>query len=98
LLVGGKRLAVRRGKDVCLYMLLPCINDAWGIRRTKHAVFGIKYHLVWIPKYRKNIFNKEVSGYVKGIFEKIAEEYEFRIDTMEVMEDHVHVFIEVPPR
>ena len=35
---------------------------------------------------------------MKGIFQQIAEEYEFRIDIMEVMEDHVHVFIEAPPR
>jgi len=28
----------------------------------------------------------------------IAEEYEFIIDTMEVMEDHVHIFVEVPPK
>ncbi len=69
-----------------------------GIRRTKHAVYDLKYHLVWIPKYRKHMFDKEISGYVKTIFKKIAEEYEFRIDTMEVMEDHVHVFVEVPPK
>ena len=35
---------------------------------------------------------------MKVIFSKIAEEYEFKIDTMEVMEDHVHIFVEVPPR
>ena len=69
-----------------------------GIRRTKHAVYDLKYHLVWIPKYRKNILDKEVSEYLKVIFSKIAEEYEFKIDTMEVMEDHVHIFVEVPPR
>ena len=69
-----------------------------GIRRTKHAVYDLKYHLVWIPKYRKHIFDKEVTDYIKSVFNKIAEEYEFKIDTMEVMEDHVHVFVEVPPR
>ena len=69
-----------------------------GMRRTKHAVYDLKYHLVWIPKYRKPILDKEISGYIKDIIEKIAEEYEFRIDTMAVMEDHVHVFVEVPPR
>jgi len=69
-----------------------------GIRRTKHAVYDLKYHLVWIPKYRKQIFSKEVSDYVKAMFTRIAEQYEFRIDTMEVMEDHVHVFVEAPPR
>ncbi len=69
-----------------------------GVRRTKHAVYDLKYHLVWIPKYRKHILDKEVSDYLKVIFNKIAEEYEFRIDTMGVMEDHVHIFVEVPPR
>jgi len=69
-----------------------------GVRRTKHAVYDLKYHLVWIPKYRKHILEKEVSDYLKTIFNKIADEYEFRIDTMEVMGDHVHIFVEVPPR
>jgi putative transposase len=69
-----------------------------GIKRTKHALFDLKYHMVWIPKYRKQIFNQEISEYAKVIFSKIAEQYEFRIDTMEIMEDHVHVFIEAPPR
>ncbi len=69
-----------------------------GIRRTKHAVYDLKYHMVWIPKYRKDILDKEVSDYLKAMFNKIAEEYEFKIDTMEVMEDHVHIFVEVPPK
>ncbi len=68
------------------------------IRRTKHAVYDLKYHLVWIPKYRKHILSGEVSEYLKGVFQRTAEEYEFRIDTMEVAEDHVHIFVEAPPR
>ena len=69
-----------------------------GIRRTKHAVYDIKYHLVWIPKYRKHVLVEEVAGYTKEVLQRIAEEYEFTVDTMEVMEDHVHVFLEAPPR
>ena len=69
-----------------------------GVRRTKHAVYDLKYHLVWIPKYRKDVLDKEISEYLKAVFSKVADEYDFRIDTMEVMEDHVHIFIEVPPR
>ncbi len=67
------------------------------LRRTKHAVYDLKYHLVWVPKYRARILGGEVSRYLKEVFEQIAEEYEFHIDTMEVMEDHVHIFIEAPP-
>jgi putative transposase len=69
-----------------------------GIRSTKHAVYDLKYHLVWVPKYRKHIFDDEMREYVKEVFQRIAEEYEFDIDTMEVMEDHVHIFVEAPPR
>ena len=69
-----------------------------GIRRTKHAVYDLKYHLVWTPKYRKQILDKEISDYLKVIFKMIAEEYEFRIDVMEVKEDRVHIFVEVPPK
>ena len=69
-----------------------------GIRRTNHAVFDLKYHLVWIPKYRKHILNKEVSDYLEEVFRKIAEEYGFRIDTLGIMEDHVHIFVEAPPK
>ena len=68
-----------------------------GIRRTKHAVYDLKYHLVWVPKFRAHILGGEVGQYVKEVFQQIAEEYEFHIDTMEVMEDHEHVFIEAPP-
>ena len=69
-----------------------------GIRRTKHAVYDLKYHLVWIPKYRKHILTGDVVGYLKEVFNHIAEEYGFEIDTMEVAEDHVHIFLEAPPR
>ena len=69
-----------------------------GIRRTKHAVFDLKYHLVWIPKYRRHVLVGEVARYTKEVLQQIADEYEFVVDTMEVMEDHVHVFLEAPPR
>ncbi len=69
-----------------------------GIRRTQHAVYDLKYHLVWIPKYRKKRLDEEATKYLQEIFEKIAQEYEFEIDTIGIMEDHVHIFMGTPPR
>lgn len=60
-------------------------------------MYDLKYHLVWVPKYRASILRGEVAQYLKEVFGQIAEEYDFHIDTMEVMEDHVHVFVEAPP-
>ena len=61
-------------------------------------MYDTKYHLVWIPKYRKNILNKEIAEYLKQVFKEISEQFEFEIDTMEVMKDHVHLFLSAPPR
>ncbi len=69
-----------------------------ALRRSKHAVYDLKYHSVWIPKYRKGILTEEVAEYAKQVFERIAEEYDLTIDAMEVVEDHVHIFLEAPPR
>jgi len=73
-------------------------NCGMSIRRAKHAVFDIKYHLVWIPKYRKHVLIGDVAQYTKEVLQRIAEEYGFWVDTMEVMQDHVHIFLEVPPK
>ena len=52
---------------------------------------------MWVPKYRARILGGEVSRYLKKVFREIAQEYEFTIVTIEIMEDHVHMLIEAPP-
>ena len=69
-----------------------------SLRSSAHAVYDLKYHMVWIPKYRRHVLVGEVALYVKELFQRIANEYGFWIDTMDVEEDHVHVFLEAPPR
>jgi len=68
------------------------------VKRTSHAVYDLKYHLVWVPKYRKMILKGDLAKRVREVFSEIAERYEFEIDTMEVKEDHVHLFLSAPPR
>jgi len=68
------------------------------IKRTSHAVYDLKYHMVWVPKYRKMILRGELAKRLKTTFQEISERYEFEIDTMEVKDDHVHLFLSAPPR
>jgi putative transposase len=67
-------------------------------KASAHAVYDLKYHFVWTPKYRKELLTGEVAEAVREIVQSVAEAYEMEIDTMEVMEDHVHVFVSAPPR
>ena len=53
---------------------------------------------VWVPKYRKLILKNGLAKRLKEVFHEIADRYEFEIDTMEVKEDHVHLFLTAPPR
>jgi len=54
--------------------------------------------MVWIPKYRKMILRGELAERIKTTFQEISERYGFEIDTMEVKDDHVHLFLSAPPR
>jgi putative transposase len=54
--------------------------------------------MVWIPKYRKMVLRDVLAKSLKKTFQEIAERYEFEIDTMEVKDDHVHLFLSAPPR
>ena len=54
--------------------------------------------MVWAPKYRKLVLRGDLAKRLKVAFQEIAERYEFEIDTMEVNENHVHLFLSAPPR
>jgi len=69
-----------------------------GLKRTSHAAYDTKYHLVWAPKYRKWILRGDIVQEVRDIFQEIAINHDFEIDTLEVAKDHVHVFLSFPPR
>ena len=69
-----------------------------NLKRTSHAVYDAKYHLVWTPKYRKWILRGDIRERVKSIFEEISRNHDFDIDTLEISEEHVHIFLSFPLR
>jgi putative transposase len=68
------------------------------LRRTPHAVYDTLYHLVWSPKYRRDVLQGEVQRRVQELFADIAEQYDITIEEMEVSPAHVHLFCSFPPR
>ena len=69
-----------------------------SLKRTRGAVYDLNYHMVWVPKYRRMVLGERVARRVKKIFQESAERDGFEIDTQEGMDDHVHIFLSVPPR
>jgi len=66
------------------------------IEKGSSAVYEIAYHIVWCPKYRKNL-PETVQTKLKTLIRTIAESREWLIRELEVMPDHVHLFLSAPP-
>lgn len=61
------------------------------------AVFSLKYHVVWCPKYRRPVLEKPVDSRLKALLRQKARELGLTIHELEVMPDHVHLFVEGGP-
>lgn len=61
------------------------------------AVFSLKYHLVWCPKYRRPVLEGAIEKRLREVIEDVRAEHAWTIHALEVMPDHVHLFIESDP-
>ena len=66
--------------------------------RLSHSVWECKYHIVWIPKYRRKRMYEDLRRYLGEIFRSLAHQRECNILEGHVCLDHVHVLIEIPPK
>ncbi len=71
--------------------------DGDAIRQERRAVHALKYHLVWCPKYRRPVLTPPVDERLKGLLSETAAEHGMNIQAMEVMPDHLHLFLEADP-
>src|SRR5712692_9749465 len=68
-----------------------------GYARNASAVFSLKYHLVFCPKYRKAVLLGPVAERLKALLAAKAAELHVTLHTLEVMPDHVQLFVESDP-
>jgi putative transposase len=63
-----------------------------------HTKWECKYHVVFIPKYRRKALFGELRRYLPEVFKRLATQKESRIEERHVMPDHVHMLISIPPK
>jgi putative transposase len=66
-------------------------------RKTSHSVYDIKYHLVWITKYRKPILSGVIAKRLRELIREICIAMDIEIIKGHISKDHVHLFVSVPP-
>lgn len=69
-----------------------------GYVHKEGLVYKNQYHIVFCPKYRRKVLVNGVDVRLKELLYQIADENNVNILSLEVMPDHVHLFIEMDPR
>ena len=63
-----------------------------------HSAWDCKYHIVWIPKYRRKAMFGAIRKYLGEILHDLAKQKESQILEGHVAVDHVHIYISIPPK
>lgn len=54
----------------------------------------LKYHIVWCTKYRRKVLGEEMQNYLKLVITEVCIKNSYKLEAMETMEDHVHIFVQ----
>lgn len=63
-----------------------------------HSRWDCKYHVVFIPKYRKKKLFGQVRRYLRSVFHELAQQKDSKIVEGHMIADHVHMCISIPPK
>jgi len=63
-----------------------------------HTKWDCKYHIVFIPKYRRKALYGQLRTHLGEVFRNLAAQRESRIEEGHLMVDHVHMMISIPPK
>lgn len=61
-------------------------------------VYLNQYHIIFCPKYRRKVLTGDIEKDLRQIFDEVAKEKDVEIKALEIMPDHVHMFISFDPR
>ena len=68
------------------------------IRTGRHCVFMMHVHLVFVTKYRRGVFTKEILDDLHRIFAKVCTDFEAELVEFDGEDDHVHLLVNYPPK
>ena len=71
------------------------MND---VKNLSHTAWDCKYHVLWIPKYRKKLLYGQLRKHLGEVLRELARRKECVIVEGHLMADHVHMLIAIPPK
>ena len=81
---------------------MSCVlyTSVMDVRTQNHVAYRLSYHIVWIPKYRRNLLVKGVGSYFKKVLKSyLCDKYpDVILEKINVQKDHVHMIVVIPPK
>lgn len=74
------------------------MKNSTSFRKVRRCVFGIHVHLIFVSKYRRNIFTKRVLGELRVIFSKVCDDFSAELIECNGEKDHVHLLVNYHPK
>ena len=71
------------------------VNDIQSLR---HTVWECKYHVVWVPKYRRKVLYGQIRQYLGEVLRELAGHRESKVIEGHLRPDHVHMLVSIPPK
>lgn len=70
-------------------------SNRW--KTSNKAVCNLGYHIIWCPKYRRKVLIDRIETRLKELLFEKAAEIDVTIENLEIMPDHVHLFVKSVP-
>ena len=67
-------------------------------KKLQHTEWDCKYHVIFIPKYRRKVLYGQIRRELGDVFRRLARQKESEIEEGHMMADHVHMMISIPPK
>ena len=74
------------------------MNNSQEIRTGRHCVFNMHVHLVFVAKYRRDVFTKAMLETMNEVFKRVCLDFEAELIEFDGEHDHVHLLVNYPPK
>lgn len=74
------------------------MNNQDNIRHGRHCVFNLHVHLVFVTKYRRNVFTKIILDDMENVLAKVCNDFDAELVEFDGEDDHVHLLVNYPPK
>ena len=66
-------------------------------RSSSHSIYDLKYHIVWITKYRKPVLRADIAERVRYLIQELCKAKEVEIIKGHISRDYLYLFVSAPP-